>query len=72
MAVITRIDARSQHNNSFHIQDVFGNIIATIEVIPIESGSNILKLCNEANLRIHTADDIRVVKQSGAVLRKKY
>lgn len=72
MAVITRIDARSKSNNSIHIQDTFGNIIATIEVMPIESGSDVTKLRNEANLRIQTADDIRIVKHSGAVLRKKF
>lgn len=72
MAVTTRIDARSQRNNSIQIQDKSGNILAAIEVVS-NTGKDvgIAKLRNEANLRIQTADDIKIVKASGVVLRKK-
>lgn len=72
MAVTTRIDARSQRNNSIQIQDKSGNILAVIEVVGnTDKDVGIAKLRNEANLRIQTADDIKIVKASGVVLRKK-
>lgn len=72
MAVTTRIDARSQRNNSIQIQDKSGNILAVIEVVGnTDKDVDIAKLRNEANLRIQTADDIKIVKASGVVLRKK-
>ena len=72
MAVTTRIDARSQRNNSIQIQDKSGNILAVIEVVgKTDKDVGIAKLRNEANLRIQTADDIKIVKASGVVLRKK-
>lgn len=72
MAVTTRIDARSQRNNSIQIQDKGGNILAVIEVVGnTDKDVGITKLRNEANLRIQTAYDIKIVKASGVVLRKK-
>lgn len=72
MAVTTRIDARSQRNNSIQIQDKSGNILAVIEVVGnTDKDVGIAKLRNETNLRIQTADDIKIVKASGVVLRKK-
>lgn len=71
MAVTTRIDARSQRNNSIQLQDGQGNILAVIEVVPSEPGAGIDKLRNEANLRLQTSDGVRIVKASGAILRKK-
>lgn len=70
MAVATRLDARSQRNNSLTLKDEEGNTLAVIEVVSSKS-EGVDKLRNEANLRIHTADDVRVVKSNGAVLRKK-
>lgn len=72
MAVTTRIDARSQRNNSIQIQDKNGNILATIEVVGnSDKDADIAKLRNEANLRLQTADGVQIVKASGVVLRKK-
>lgn len=72
MAVTTRIDARSQRNNSIQIQGKDGKILATIEVVGnSDKDADIAKLRNEANLRIQTADDVQIVKASGVVLRKK-
>ena len=72
MAVTTRIDARSQRNNSIQIQDKDGKILVTIEVVGnSDKDADIAKLRNEANLRIQTAGDIQIVKASGVVLRKK-
>lgn len=71
MAVTTRIDARSQHNNSIQIQDLNGNILATIEVVPSDQDAGRDKLRNEANLRLQTSDNVRIVKSTGVVLRKK-
>lgn len=71
MAVTTRIDARSQRNNSIQIQDANGNILATIEVVASDKSAGIEKMRNEANLRLQTADGVKLVKATGAVLRKK-
>lgn len=70
MAVSTRLDARSQRNNSLTLKNEAGDVLAVIEVVgSMSEGEE--KLRNEANLRIHTKGDIRVVKANGAVLRKK-
>lgn len=71
MAVQTRIDARSSVNSSIQIQDADGKILATVEVVRSNEESNIGKLRNEANLRITTASDVRIVKQNGAILRRR-
>lgn len=72
MAVITRIDARSQKNNSLQLKDAAGNILATIEVVANhDKDVSADKLRNEANLRLHTAGGIQIVKATGVVLRKK-
>lgn len=71
MAVQTRIDARSSVNSSIQIQDADGKILATVEVVRSNEESNIGKLRNEANLRITTANDVRIVKQNGAILRRR-
>lgn len=71
MSVMTRIDARSQNNNSIQVHDSDGNILAVIEAVKSVEESNIPKLRNEANLRVTTADGIKIVKGNGAILRKK-
>lgn len=72
MSVITRIDARAQRNCSFQLQDSEGNILAVVEVVPNTNEEvDVAKFRNEANLRIHTHDNVRIVKGNGAVLRKK-
>ena len=71
MAVTTRIDARSARNSAIQIQDANGNILATVEVVASGKSAGIEKMRNEANLRMHTADGVRIVKATGVVLRKK-
>lgn len=71
MSVITRIDARSQSNNSIQIHDKDGEIIAVIEAVKSTEEKKVSKLRNESNLRITTADGIKIVKGNGAILRKK-
>lgn len=71
MSVITRIDARSQSNNSIQIHDKDGEIIAVIEAVKSTEEKKVSKLRNESNLRITTADGIKIVKGNGAILRKR-
>lgn len=70
MAVITRLDARSRKNNSLQIQDLDGNILCVVEAVSTVE-SDCVKLKHESNLRIHTSDNIQIVKGNGTILRKK-
>lgn len=70
MAVLTRIDARSQKNNSLQVQDLDGNILCVVEAVSNTCGDS-SKAAHEANLRIHTSDKVVIVKGNGAILRKK-
>ncbi|AWN08631.1 hypothetical protein HOT32_gp48 [Erwinia phage Faunus] len=72
MAVVTRIDARSKRNNSLQICDANGVILCSIEAVKNTNvGTSDETLRNEVTIRIHTADDVQIVKGNGAVLRKK-
>lgn len=72
MAVMTRIDARSQRNNSIQIQDLDGNILCVVEAVRNNNpeGTSIENLRNQVGLRIQTSDSVRIVKSNGVVLRK--
>ena len=61
MSVVTRIDSRSENNNSFQIRNaVSGKVLAVVET-----------LCPETRLRIGTGDDVVIVKSNGAILKRK-
>ena len=72
MAVMTRIDARSQRNNSIQIQDLDGNILCVVEAVRNNNpeGTSTENLRNQVGLRIQTSDSVRIVKSNGVVLRK--
>ena len=70
MAVITRLDARSRKNNSLQIQDLDGNILCVVEAVSTVE-NDCVKLKHESNLRIHTSDNIQVVKGNGTILGRK-
>lgn len=71
MAVITRIDSRSQKNQSIQVQDLLGNVLCTIEAAPCKGDLDAEKFRHEANLRIEASDRVRIVKSNGAILGRK-
>lgn len=60
MSVVTRIDSRSDNNSSFQLHDADGNILAVIKALTPSS-----------QYEITTRSDVVVVKENGAVLKRK-
>lgn len=71
MALVTRIDARSEQNNSLKFLNDDGEVIAEIVVIPSNYASNSEKARNEANLQITSTSAVTIVKGNGKILGSK-
>lgn len=60
MSVVTRIDSRSENNSSIQLLDANGNILAIVKA-----------LSPSCHCEITSRSDIKVVKENGAVLKRK-
>ncbi|QFG06674.1 hypothetical protein HWC59_gp63 [Proteus phage Myduc] len=70
MAVVTRIDARSEQNNSLKFLDDNGEVLAEITVVASNYSCNSEKARNEANLQITSSSAVTIVKGNGKILGK--